>query len=173
MKLQCPITGTCILSEKKCDAIIDIARWKLLMTKRWLTPTFDLAVRLWMAEIFWKSSQTKITNWDSTLTLFTYEYNVPLISPVVAAYMATAAELAFPILLVIGFATRFSAFGLFIIVCVIQFGLGPEYHLREHYYWMFLLLMLVVHGAGRFSLDRIIRKKCIGGKWQAYQKEKK
>lgn len=175
MKLQCPITGICFCSEKNCDKILKIAQCKLQIVERWLAPTFDLAIRLWMANIFWKSGQTKIATWDSTVMLFEYEYNVPLLSPEVAAYLATAAELILPVLLVIGFATRFSAFALFIMVTVIQYGLGPDYQLNEHYYWMFLLLMLVVHGAGRFSLDRLIRKKAFGGCWHGkqHQKDKK
>ena len=39
--------------------------------------------------------------------LFKDEYKLPLIDPTVAAYLATFAEHFFPILLVIGLATRF------------------------------------------------------------------
>jgi putative oxidoreductase len=142
-----------------------------MIIEKWFSPIFDLVIRLWMANIFWKSGQTKIANMDSTIMLFKYEYNVPFFSPEVAAYMATSAELVLPILLVLGFATRASAFILFIMVTVIQYGLGADYQLTEHYYWMFLLLMLVMHGAGRFSIDRLIRKKCFGGYWHGHAKK--
>ena len=51
-----------------------------------LSPLADLALRLWVANVFWKSGLTKIQSMDSTIMLFTYEYQVPLLSPTVPAY---------------------------------------------------------------------------------------
>ena len=56
-----------------------------------LSPLLNLAIRVWVANIFWKSGMTKIGSWDSTVALFTYEYHVPLLAPEMAAFLATAA----------------------------------------------------------------------------------
>ena len=61
-----------------------------------LAPAGDLAIRLWIANVFFKSGLTKLANWDGTLALFANEYQVPLLSPTLAAYAGTATELIFP-----------------------------------------------------------------------------
>ena len=55
-----------------------------------LAPLLDLALRLYVADVFFKSGLTKIKSWDSTLYLFSDVYQVPLLNTDVAAYMATA-----------------------------------------------------------------------------------
>ena len=65
--------------------------------------------------MFFKSGLQKIDNWDSTLFLFNDVYAVPVLPPALAAWLATAAELALPVLLVVGLASRFGALGLFIL----------------------------------------------------------
>ena len=65
----------------------------------WLSPASDLLIRLWIANIFWKAGTVKIASWDSTLYLFEYEYQVPLIPPEIAAYLGTGVELSMPVLL--------------------------------------------------------------------------
>jgi putative oxidoreductase len=77
-------------------------------------PAIDLLVRLYVAAVFWKAGLTKFQSWDSTITLFTYEYQVPLISPEVAAYLGTAAELVFPAMLFLGLGGRAAAAALFV-----------------------------------------------------------
>ena len=65
--------------------------------------------RLSIATVFWRSGRTKVDGFsitDSTYTLFAYEYRVPLIPPELAATLATVAEHLFPLLLVVGLATR-------------------------------------------------------------------
>jgi len=48
----------------------------------------------------------KLANWDTTLSLFADEYQLPLIPPAIAAYVATAVELTAPVLLLLGLLTR-------------------------------------------------------------------
>src|SRR3990167_4241148 len=50
-----------------------------------LAPLVDLAVRVYVANVFWKSGLVKITSWQSTLFQFESEYHVPLLSPAIAA----------------------------------------------------------------------------------------
>ncbi len=73
-----------------------------------------LAARVAIADIFWRSGQTKVNGFalrEETFYLFREEYKVPLLPPDLAAYLATIGEHVFPILLVIGLATRLSALG--------------------------------------------------------------
>ena len=128
----------------------------------WGAPLLQLALRLWIARVFFNSGLTKIQDWDTTVLLFQEEYKVPLLPPDLAALLGTTFELGMPILLVAGLMTRVAALPLLGMSLVIQFVLGaanPTYNSIEHYYWLFLLLAIIVHGPGRLSLDHMIRKR--------------
>ena len=129
-----------------------------ITTINWLSPASDLLIRLWIANIFWKAGMVKIASWESTLYLFEYEYQVPFISPLVAAYLATAVELVIPVLLALGLATRFSALVLFVfnIIAVISYPTLNEIGVKDHQYWGLLMLVPLFHGAGKLSLDHFI-----------------
>lgn len=126
-----------------------------------LAPFLDLGIRLWVANIFWKSGLTKIQSWDSTVALFTHEYQVPLLSPTVAAVMGTSVELVFPVLLVLGLAGRLSAGVLFVfnLIAVISYPDLNEIGIKDHVYWGILLLVPLLHGPGRLSIDHYLRKR--------------
>jgi putative oxidoreductase len=132
-----------------------------------ISPLFDLAVRLWVAWAFFKSGLVKIQSWDSTLMLFEYEYNVPLISPQLAAWTGTAAELSLPILLALGIASRFTALALFLFNAVAVYAYGSFLFssegaagLQQHFLWGTMLLVTVFHGPGKLSVDHLLCKKC-------------
>lgn len=129
-------------------------------TLAFLAPVSDLLVRLWVANVFFKSGLTKFQSWDSTVLLFTYEYQVPFLSPAAAAFFGTAAELILPVLLALGLAGRLSAAALFVfnIIAVISYPALMEAGLRDHQLWGILLLVTVSHGPGKFSLDYLIGK---------------
>jgi putative oxidoreductase len=123
-------------------------------------PWLLLATRLWVSWQFWKSGWLKLTNWDITLELFHSEYQVPLLSPTLAAVCGTFGELFFPLLLVLGFFTRFGALGLFAVnaMAVISYwhvlaSEGYEAALAQHVLWGYMLAMTAVCGAGALSLD--------------------
>ena len=126
-----------------------------------LSPLLDLAIRVWVANVFWKSGMTKIASWDSTVALFTHEYHVPWVSPEIAAFLATGVEVTMPVLLVLGLGARFSAAVLFVlnIVAVISYPDLNEIGLKDHYYWGLLLLIPLLHGPGKLSVDHWLRKK--------------
>lgn len=126
-----------------------------------LSPVLDLAIRLWVANVFWKSGLTKIASWDTTLALFENEYVVPLLPPDLAAVFGTATELIFPVLLVLGIGTRFGAAVLFVfnIIAVISYPDLSEAGRTEHFYWGFLLLVTLFHGPGKLSIDHLISRK--------------
>lgn len=128
---------------------------------RWLdagAPVVDLAIRLYVAQVFFRSGLLKIGNWDGTLYLFENEYRVPLLSPVAAAGLGTFGELFLPPLLALGLAARFAALSLsvFNVVAVISFWhvlSRNDAALTSHFYWGVLLLVTLCHGPGGFSLD--------------------
>lgn len=134
------------------------------LLQRFAAPVFDLAVRLYIAQVFFMSGRTKIADWETTVYLFESEYNVPVLPPEIAAYIGTTFELLMPVFLIVGLASRLAALPLIGMACVIQFVLGsanPDYDSVEHFYWMFLLAMIVIRGPGLLSLDHLIRKRFI------------
>jgi putative oxidoreductase len=129
---------------------------------RFGAPVFDLAVRVWIGLVFFRSGLEKAKDWESTLFLFQEEYKLPILPPELAAGLGMATELAMPVLLFIGLASRLAALPLIGMTLVIQFVLGaadPAYNSTEHYYWLFLLLMIVVRGPGVLSADHLIAKR--------------
>jgi putative oxidoreductase len=120
-----------------------------------LAPLMDLGLRLYLANVFFKSGWTKIQTWDSTLYLFNDVYHVPLLPPAVAATMAASAELGLSVLLVLGLFGRFAASGLFIlnIVAVISYADLSEAGLNQHLSWGILLAVLLILSRGRWSID--------------------
>jgi len=125
------------------------------------SPVANLAIRLWVANVFFKSGLTKIKSWDSTLYLFENEYAVPLLPPEFAAIMGTSVELIFPVLLALGLAGRFGAFVLFVFNIIAVFSypdLNPA-GLRDHEVWGIMLLVPLLYGPGKISLDYFINRK--------------
>ena len=118
-----------------------------------------LVARLGIASVFFLSGRTKVegvlTITDGTYELFRTEYALPLIPPDVAAHLATYSEHLFPILLVLGFATRPAALALLGMTAVIEVFVYPDAW-PAHLSWAGLLLPLVAKGAGRWSLDAVI-----------------
>lgn len=93
---------------------------------------------------------------DATHYLFETEYaGVPL-PPAIAAPMATYAEHVFPVLLVLGLLTRFSALSLLAMTLVIQAFVFPEAWWTTHILWVALTAILISRGAGIFSLDAAV-----------------
>lgn len=119
-----------------------------------------LFVRIGIADVFWRSGQTKVSGWhvtDSTIQLFRDEYKVPLLSPEWAANLAAAQEHLFSFLLVIGLASRFSAVGLLAMTAVIEIFVYPQ-SWPDHLLWAGSLLYVIARGPGAFSLDALIRR---------------
>ncbi len=125
----------------------------------YLQPVLNVVFRLWIAKIFFMSGLTKIKSWDTTLMLFEYEYAVPVLNFKMAAFLSTGAELLFPVLLVAGLAGRFSAAALFVLnfVAAIAYPDVSPAGINDHYFWGAMLLVLVVYGPGKLSIDHLIK----------------
>ena len=123
-----------------------------------------LFTRIALAGIFWRSYQTKVEEgtWltisDVQYFIFENEFSgLPLPSDI-AVPMATYAEFLFPILLVIGLASRFSALALMGMALVIQIFVFPT---MDHFLgWAITVIALaafiISRGPGVFSLDALI-----------------
>ena len=131
--------------------------------------------RFSIAAVFWKSGQTKVEGLaidlidgtfqlgiprlaDSTIPLFESEYHLPLLSPELAAYLAAFAEHFFPILILIGFATRFSALALLGMTLTIQLFVYPDAY-PTHGTWAAVLLYLMARGPGKLSIAHLIARR--------------
>ncbi len=126
----------------------------------YLSPVVDLAIRLYIGNIFFISGWSKFEyylndNWSSTVYLFTEVYPVPGIPPEIAAVLGTGGELIFSVLLIIGLFSRLGAFVLLIMTAVIEFTFKS---LPEHTYWALLLATIFARGGGTISLDHLVRK---------------
>ncbi|MFA4970392.1 MAG: DoxX family protein [Sulfuritalea sp.] len=131
--------------------------------------------RFSIAAVFWKSGQTKVQGFaidivggefslglprlsDSAIALFRDEYRLPLIAPELAAPLAAFAEHLFPLLILLGLATRFSALALLGMTLVIQVLVYPDAW-PTHGVWAAVLLLLIARGPGVFSLDHLISRR--------------
>lgn len=125
-----------------------------------------LGTRIYVSWQFLVSGWLKLQDWDTTLFLFQEEYRTPVLSPTVAAVAGTFGEIVFPLLLIAGLLGRYSAAGLFAVnvMAVVSYahvllGEGFEAALAQHYLWGFMLLVLVVFGPGRWSLDHLLSRQ--------------
>ena len=126
-----------------------------------LQPAALLVARLYVAHAFFSSGLTKLRDWETTVALFTDEYRVPLLSPAVAAALGTAGELVLPVLLALGLAGRFAALGLSVVnvVAVISLAEIAPAALAQHHLWGALLVVLVLWGPGRWSVDALLKRR--------------
>ena len=145
------------VAEARTNPLIALLRAPDAIIPEWL---IALVCRFGVAAVFFLSARTKveglITLKPETFTLFTYEYNVPLLPPEIAAYLATYAEHAFSILLVLGLLTRISAAGLLGMTLVIQLFVYPDAW-PTHLAWAGPMLYLLARGGGALSIDRALK----------------
>lgn len=122
---------------------------------------FNLAIRLYVGNVFFKAGLVKIQSWDTTIALFENEYQVPVLSPELAAYMGTAGELVLPVLLVLGLGGRFAALGLFIVnaMAVISYPDIDNLGMKDHILWGWLLAVIFFYGVGKLSVDAWLKRR--------------
>ena len=140
-------------------------RLTALLSSRLAESLALLVTRVALAGIFWRAGRTKVvegTNLEiDEIQYFIFENEfagLPLPSEI-AVPMATYAEHLFPLLLVIGLATRFSALALMIMTLVIQVFVFPDAWWQTHIVWVAMAAILLSRGAGTFSLDALIASR--------------
>ena len=161
-------TGARALSPRPASLAGRVA-WLLGFFERIPNSLIALLARFSIAAVFWNSGQTKVQGlalnfvsgdftlgWprlsESALALFQDEYKLPWVAPELAAPMAAFAEHLFPLLLLFGLATRFSALALLVMTLVIQVFVYPDAY-ATHGTWAAVLLTLMARGPGVFSID--------------------
>src|SRR5882762_10355316 len=104
-------------------ALATLRRW-FVATREWLEciplSVIQLAMRIAVGSVFINSGLLKINSWEFAVKLFEDEYKVPFIDPVWAARLAAFNELTFPVLLVLGLATRLATLPLLGMILLIQ-----------------------------------------------------
>jgi putative oxidoreductase len=137
------------------------SRWNRLADnlERWIGhDLLALVARLSIAAIFFQSGRTKVEGFltvtEGTYELFRTEYRLPLVPPEIGAHIAASVETFVPVLLVLGLATRFSAFTLLGMTTIIEIFVYPDAW-PTHLSWAAILLYLIGRGGGRISLDKV------------------
>lgn len=124
-----------------------------------------LLARLALAGVFWRSARTKVVDgsWleisDTTRYLFQEEYRGVPLPAELSMYLATYAEHFFPVILVLGLATRFAALSLLLMTLTIQVFVYPEAWWPAHSLWAALSMVLISRGAGLISIDALLAKR--------------
>ena len=128
-------------------------------TRSWLNhvpyAALALPLRFAVATVFWNSGMAKLANWETTISLFTDDYQVPLLPPVLAANMALTIELTTPVLLILGLFTRATTLVLLGMTAVIEIFVYPLAW-PTHIQWAAMLFVLLCRGAGDISLDSLL-----------------
>jgi NADH dehydrogenase/putative oxidoreductase len=136
---------------RRADAVATTLRF----LERTAAPFVDLALRLWLAQMFFVSAVVKLANWDNALRLSAQEYPVSWLDPVTAAYLGVTIELLGAILLAAGLATRLAALTMLALALVVHFNyLALDLNLLQ----AVLFGWFVVRGAGALSLDHALRR---------------
>jgi putative oxidoreductase len=127
----------------------------------------QLVMRVALAVPFWKSGILKWTGFlqlsDTAVTLFTDEFMLHLPggpyhypAPAVMAFLSGCGEVTFPVLLVLGLATRFAALGLLFMTFIVELTVPDGWPI--HITWAAMALGIMAWGPGRISLDHLVRQ---------------
>jgi putative oxidoreductase len=127
----------------------------------------QLVMRVALAVPFWRSGILKWNGFlklsDTAVTLFTDEfmlhlpggpYHYPM--PAVMAFLSGCGEITFPVLLILGLATRFAAFGLLLMTFIVELTVPDGWPV--HITWAAMALGIMAWGPGRFSIDSWLQK---------------
>ena len=135
-----------------------------------LEPVVLLLFRVWVALAFWRAGVVKLEDPMGTQFLFNVMYQVPLLSPDVAAVLGTWVELIVPWFIAFGLLGRPFALFLFIynIIAFTSFpALWPHgfwtdlfntSSFVDHKVWGLMLLAIIAWGPGTLSLDRLVQR---------------
>lgn len=145
--MQCQITKICELIEPTLEKLQSVSL---------------LFLRLILAYGFYEPAKMKWSDINSVAEWFG-SMGFPL--PTLQAYMAASTEALGVLLLTLGFATRLISIPLIVvmIVAIVTVHLGNGFSAGDNgfevpLYYMLMLLVLVAHGAGKFSVDHFLYK---------------
>jgi putative oxidoreductase len=127
----------------------------------------QLVLRFALAVPFWRSGILKWDGFlqlnDTAVTLFTDEFKLhlpggpyPFPVPTAMAFLSGCGEIAFPVLLVLGFGARFAALGLLFMTLIVELTVPDGWPI--HITWAAMALAIMAYGTGRFSLDYLLER---------------
>ena len=91
-------------------------------------------------------------------TVYRNNVTVSLIDALAAiylmAFLSASGEVGFPVLLVLGFGTRFAATGLLFMTLIVELTVPDGWPV--HITWAAMALAIMAWGSGRFSVDQLI-----------------
>lgn len=122
-------------------------------TRIW--PWIDLAIRIYLAQIYWVSGILKVLDWDQALILAADQAPAGWLAPVTAAYIGAIIQLIAPVLLAFGLLTRFAALPMALLAITVEFTYLST---PVHHYWALLFGWYVVMGAGPLSIDHLLAR---------------
>jgi putative oxidoreductase len=131
-----------------------------------LPSVVQLVMRVALAVPFWRSGILKwngfLTLSDTAVTLFSDEFMLHLPggpyhfpAPTVMAFLSGSGEIMFPVLLVLGLATRFAATGLLLMTFIVELTVPDGWPI--HLTWAAMALGIMAWGPGRISIDHVAR----------------
>ncbi len=153
---------------EKLRPVALLAEQASLLVRAIAQPSFvQLVLRVALAVPFWRSGILKWDGFlqlsDTAVTLFTDEFMLhlpggpyPFPAPTVMAFLSGCGEIIFPILLVLGFATRFAALGLLCMTAIVELTVPEGWPI--HITWAAMALGIMAWGPGRISIDYLIRR---------------
>jgi doxX family protein len=140
---------------------------KTNITAPWQSALGLLVLRLFAAYEFWEAGMQKWSgeNWFAEIN-DQFPFPFYLLPDSMNWNLAMWAELVFPVLLLLGLATRLSALGLIIVTGVAWAAVhaGAGYNVCDNGYKMALIYIVVLipillQGAGCLSLDALLKKR--------------
>jgi putative oxidoreductase len=125
----------------------------------------QFVLRVALATPFWRSGINKWDGFlqlnDTAVLLFSTEFKLHLPggpysfpAPEATAFLVSSGEILFPILLVLGLATRLAACALLVMTLVIELTVPEGWPV--HITWAAMALGIMARGPGRLSLDHLI-----------------
>ena len=151
------MTATGSRGHEKIGGLARTYRSICALLDRFPLAVIQLAMRIAVGAVFFKSGLLKFNSWEFAIKLFEDEYRVPVLSPWLAAALATFNELTFSVLIIVGLATRLATLPLLGMILVIQVFVYPQAW-SEHLLWASILVFLLTRGAGALSLDGLIER---------------
>lgn len=144
-----------IKTKNICNLVTNFYSQYVKFLESYAASILLLTIRIWIGLIFLKSGLTKFSNIDSAISLFEYEYQLPLLSPQFAAISAMIFEIGCSTIIMAGFLSRIAALPLIVMTIIIQ---TLVFQNQEHFYWLFLLSILAIYGSGKISLENLYLK---------------
>ncbi len=152
----------------KMQALTTLIHRSVSLVQRVAQPSLTLFVlRFALAVPFWRSGILKWDGFlqlnDTAVTLFTDEFMLhlpggpyPFPAPTVFAFLSGTGEIVFPVLLMLGFATRFAALGLLLMTAIVELTIPDGWPV--HVTWAAMALAVMSFGPGWLSVDHWIER---------------